>query len=181
VRRRALLGSAVVCAALLPGGEQAQAGSLDPTLERLRRIAHGSRAWTAPARRGVPYAEEIRRAAKRRGIAPSLLAAVVRAESNFDPRAVSSAGALGLAQLMPRTAVELGVRDPFDPEQNLDAAARYLAEQLDRFDDTPRALAAYHAGPTRAAGSFAWLPAATHTYIARVLRFDLEYRRRGLP
>jgi soluble lytic murein transglycosylase-like protein len=164
---------------LLLAGARAGASPLDSALERLRRIAHGGYVRAAPAR--VPYAAEIRRAARRHGISPALLAALVRAESNFDPRAVSSAGAQGLGQLMPATARQLGVDDPFDPTQNLDGAARYLAAQLDRFEDRQRALAAYHAGPERAAGSFAWLPVSTHTYVARVLKFDLEYRRRGLP
>jgi soluble lytic murein transglycosylase-like protein len=179
VRLRAVATPGLLAAALLLAAETAAASPLDSALERLRRISRGARSYMAPGT--VPYAAEIRRAARRHGISPSLLAALVRAESNFDPRAVSSAGAQGLGQLMPGTARQLGVADPFDPEANLDGAARYLAEQLERFEDRHRALAAYHAGPERAAERFAWLPHATHAYVARVLRFDLEYRRRGLP
>ena len=179
MRLRAIATPICVAAALILAGGSAGASSLDGALERLRKISRGGPLHAAPDR--VPYATEIRRAARRHGISASLLAALVRAESNFDPRAVSSKGAQGLGQLMPGTARQLGVADPFDPVQNLDGAARYLAAQLDRFEDRQRALAAYHAGPARAAGSFAWLPRATHTYVARVLKFDLEYRRRGLP
>ena len=110
-----------------------------------------------------------------------LLAALVRAESGFDPRAVSSAGARGLGQLMPATARELGVSKIFDPTQNLEGAARYLSRQLDRFGRVDIALAAYHAGPRRAARGLSGVPAVTRTYVARVLRFEREYRVRALP
>ena len=82
---------------------------------------------------------------------------------------------------MPQTARDLGVRNSFDPRQNLDGAARYLRRQLDRFEDRQRALGAYHAGPERTARGFAWLPDVTHAYVADVLEFDREYRSRGLP
>ena len=78
-----------------------------------------------------------------------LFTAMISAESAFDPTAVSSAGALGLGQLMPETAAGLGVQDPFDPAQNLDGAARYLIAQLERFGSIELALAAYNAGPER--------------------------------
>ena len=80
---------------------------------------------------------------------PALIAALVWLESRWRAQAVSSAGARGLAQLMPGTARELGV-DPDDPFANLEGGARYLREQLDRFDgDVEKALAAYNAGPGR--------------------------------
>ena len=78
-----------------------------------------------------------------------LFSAMIAAESNFDPVAVSSAGAQGLGQLMPDTAAALGVEDPFDPAENVDGAARYLVAQLERFRSIPLALAAYNAGPER--------------------------------
>ncbi|MEE9281154.1 MAG: lytic transglycosylase domain-containing protein [Myxococcota bacterium] len=148
-------------------------------LERLQRIARGQWLPAAPPPTRVPYAAEIRAAAGRHGLAAPLLAAVVRAESAFDPRAVSHVGALGLAQLMPATARELDVVDPFDPVQNLDGAARYLAAQVASFPSVRLALVAYHAGPERAS-SGSW-PASTSRYVSRVLRFEREYRRHGLP
>ncbi|HET9444505.1 MAG TPA: transglycosylase SLT domain-containing protein [Acidimicrobiales bacterium] len=93
----------------------------------------------------TPYAELFRAAGERHGVAPRLLAAVARAESNFDATAVSRAGARGLMQLMPATAASLGV-DPLDPEQAVDGAARLLAGHLRRFGTTELALAAYNAG-----------------------------------
>ena len=96
----------------------------------------------------MPFGEQILKAATKAEIHPWLLVAVVRAESNFDPTAVSRAGAAGLTQLMPATAADRGVTNVFDPEQNLDAGAGYLRTMLDRFDSLTLALAAYNAGPT---------------------------------
>ena len=76
-----------------------------------------------------------------------LLKAVATVESNFNPTAVSSAGAMGVMQLMPRTAQGLGVTDPFDARQNIMGGAQYLRQQLNRFGDVRLALAAYNAGP----------------------------------
>jgi len=100
---------------------------------------------------GIPeqYAAKIAELSKRFDLSPSLLEALVWQESRWRPNAVSHAGARGLAQLMPGTARYLGV-DPDDPMQNLEGGARYLREQLDRFDgDLEKALAAYNAGPGR--------------------------------
>lgn len=88
------------------------------------------------------------RAADRHGVDPELVLAVIRTESCFDPRAVSRAGAMGLMQLMPDTARELGVSDPFNAESNLDGGTRYLARLISRYEgDLSLALAAYNAGP----------------------------------
>ena len=98
--------------------------------------------------RAEQWSGPIHDAAARYGLDPDLLTALVWTESAFRPDAVSPAGALGLGQLMPGTAAELGV-DPHDPIQNLDGAARYLSKQLDRFGSVELALAAYNAGPGR--------------------------------
>ena len=100
--------------------------------------------------RGQEWAAPIEAAATRHNLEPELLGALVWSESAFDPQAVSSAGAIGLAQLMPATAAGLGV-DPRDPLQNLEGGARYLRQQLDRFRSFELGLAAYNAGPTRVA------------------------------
>lgn len=94
------------------------------------------------------YKHLIEAKAKKYGLDPNLLAGLVRQESNFNPYAVSHCGAMGLGQLMPETARSLGVKDPFNAAQNLEATARYLKEQLDTFGgDLNKALAAYNAGP----------------------------------
>ena len=117
---------------------------------------------------GRSWAPAIAEAARRHGLDERLLAALVWTESGFDPEARSSAGAIGLGQLMPGTAADLGV-DPTDATQNLDGAARYLRQQLDRFGDVRLALAAYNAGPARveAAGGVPAIEETT-TYVARV-------------
>ena len=105
----------------------------------------GENASDIPAR----YAAKIAELAVRFDLSPALLEALVWQESRWRADAVSHAGARGLAQLMPGTAEYLGV-DPDDPMQNLEGGARYLREQLDRFDgDLEKALAAYNAGPGR--------------------------------
>lgn len=90
----------------------------------------------------------IRSASQKYGIDEKVLKAVIKAESSFDANATSSAGAMGLMQLMPATAKGLGVTDPYDPEQSINGGAKYLSYQLKRFDNNLElALAAYNAGP----------------------------------
>ena len=102
-----------------------------------------------------------------------LIWAVIRVESGFDPRAVSSRGARGLMQLMPETAAILGVRDVFDPRENIHGGARHLRGLMERFRyDLPLALAAYNAG-AQPVTAFRGIPPypETREYVTRVLRF----------
>ncbi|MCB1753631.1 MAG: lytic transglycosylase domain-containing protein [Gammaproteobacteria bacterium] len=93
------------------------------------------------------YSDMIEKVARRSNLNPELLHAVVRAESAYDPNALSKKGARGLMQLMPDTADRYGVGNSWDPEQNLDGGARYLRDLLDMFDqDLKLAIAAYNAG-----------------------------------
>lgn len=94
----------------------------------------------------MDYRDAAYRIALEEGVDPDLFIRLVTAESSFNPNAVSPAGALGLAQLMPGTAADLGV-DLEDPMENLRGGARYLRQQMDRFGDPSLALAAYNAGP----------------------------------
>jgi soluble lytic murein transglycosylase-like protein len=88
-------------------------------------------------------------AAKREGLQRELLRGIVKRESGFRPCAVSPKGAMGLMQLMPATAAQLGVKDPFDPKENVDAGARLFKQLLSGFGDLTLALGAYNAGPSK--------------------------------
>ena len=113
----------------------------------------------------------IQKASRRYAVDAGLIKAVVKAESNFNPKAVSSAGAQGLMQLMPATARQLGVTNAFDPEQNVMAGSRFLKELLERYDgNLDAALAAYNWGPGNVdrKGMGSALPNETRAYLARV-------------
>jgi cell wall-associated NlpC family hydrolase len=120
---------------------------------------------------GVPFADLFAAAGARHGVSPALLTAVARAESNFNPRAVSHAGAQGLMQLMPATAKGLGVTDSFDPAQAVDGAARLLAGHLERFGSVELGLAAYNAGPG-AVQRYGGVPPyrETQAYVAKIMK-----------
>jgi hypothetical protein len=115
--------------------------------------------------------QSIRTAAKKYNLSEELIKSVIQAESSFRPDAVSPAGAQGLMQLMPATARELGVTDPFDVEQNIDGGTRYLKKMIDRFNgDIKLALAAYNAGPGTVERYNGNVPyPETQKYIQRVL------------
>lgn len=132
--------------------------------------------WPAlgPACDPVPEIELtplIQQTAQREGVDAGLLRAVARQESGFRPCAVSPKGAMGMMQLMPSTAQELGVRDPFDPAENLSSGARLLKQLLERFGgDTALALGAYNAGPGRVeqSGGVPQIP-ETVRYVQQIL------------
>ncbi len=125
----------------------------------------------------------IRHVAQHYGVEPRLVQAIVAVESNFDPYAVSPAGAQGLMQLMPATAAQYQVTDPFDPYANVAGGVRYLKDLLQRFaGDVRQAVAAYHAG-TSAVVRFKGVPPYpdTQRYVARVLaRYGTERNRQKI-
>jgi soluble lytic murein transglycosylase-like protein len=128
-------------------------------------LSHGE----ACDRASVP--ELVEQAARRHGVPVQLALSVARTESSFHAHAISRTGAMGLMQLMPGTADALGVRDAFDPTENTDGAARYLAQLTRRYrGDHLRAVAAYNLGPGRVpqSGPLA-LPGETRVYVQRVL------------
>jgi soluble lytic murein transglycosylase-like protein len=118
-------------------------------------------------------------ASNRNQVDADFIASVIRAESANNPHAISPKGAQGLMQLMPQTASKLGVRNSFDPAENVDGGVRYLRELLLLYDnDMIKALAAYNAGPQRVQ-QYRGLPPyrETHAYVARVIR---DYNRKKL-
>jgi len=120
----------------------------------------------------------VRRNAAAWQIDPALITSVIANESAFDPHATSAVGAKGLMQLMPATAASLGVRDPYDPAQNVAGGARYLRSLLERFGGNVRlAVAAYNAGPA-AVEKYGGVPpyAETQRYVNNVLGSLQKYR-----
>jgi soluble lytic murein transglycosylase-like protein len=118
--------------------------------------------------------QAIRWFAREHHLPQALIQAVIQAESGFDPLAVSPSGALGLMQLMPRTAASLNVRDPFNPVENIRGGAKHLRYLLDRFDgNLPLALAAYNAGEYRVKRNHYQIPAIqeTRAYVEKVLSY----------
>jgi hypothetical protein len=120
----------------------------------------------------APIHEIIKAAAARYSVDADLIASVIAAESNFDPKAVSKKNARGLMQLLPETAARFGVQNIFDPQENIDAGTHYLRDLLHQYNnDLVLALAAYNAGPERVQ-QFGSVPpfAETTSYIRRVKR-----------
>ena len=111
----------------------------------------------------------IQKASSRYGVDPDLIKGVIEAESNFKSDAVSSKGAMGLMQLMPGTARELGVTDPLDPAENIMAGTRYLKKLLNRYDGSvPHALAAYNWGMWNLDSRRSRMPEETKNYVAKI-------------
>lgn len=145
-----------------------------PTRSRGSTGGDGAAGTGLPAWVPAVYRPMIARAAQRWNVGAVLLAAQLRAESGFDPNARSSAGAQGIAQFMPGTARDYGLRDPFDPEASIDAQARLMRDLLRQFGAVPLALAAYNAGggPVQACRCAAPY-AETRDYVARILALIL--------
>ncbi len=125
----------------------------------------------------VSYDEIIEQASGTHRVEKGLVRAVIRAESGFNPKAISDKGALGLMQLMPETAAMMDVRDPLDPVQNVLGGTRYLGMLLERFNgDKILALAAYNAGPEKI-DRYRGVPpyAETRTYVRKVMEYYRAY------
>lgn len=126
------------------------------------------------------YGDVIRQASRRFGIEPSLVKAVIKAESDFNHRAVSHKGAQGLMQLMPKTSDQMDVDNPFNPEENIFGGTQYLSALLKRFKNNKRlALAAYNAGPEKVE-SYKGIPPyrETRIFVKRVLEYYRLYNQK---
>jgi soluble lytic murein transglycosylase-like protein len=133
---------------------------------------------SAPSGAAAPYEALIQQAATRNGLEPALLHGLIEQESGFDPNAHSSAGALGLTQLMPSTAASLGVTEPLNPTQSIEGGARLLGELLRQFHgNVSDALAAYNAG-AGAVEQYGGVPPypETQAYVSKVLANAQSYR-----
>jgi len=124
------------------------------------------------------YDNLISDASERHGVSFPLLKAIIKAESDFDPHVVSKKGATGLMQIMPQNFKPLGIRDPFDPWQNINAGALYFKQMYDRFKGKlALSLAAYNAGPT-AVDRYKTIPPyeETEEYVRRVMKYYYNYK-----
>lgn len=137
-------------------------------------------AGTIPACHREAYEPIIASTSEHFTVDSDLVRAVIKAESNFNPQAISPKGALGLMQLMPGTAQEMGVADPFDPVENIRGGVRYLSRLLTTLNgDFPLALAAYNAGPSRVIGQNKIPPIReTRDYVERVLNYYRNLKER---
>ena len=162
-------------------GKDAEAGYIDVVTAEVENYVPVPREATLPVR-PLPTGDLnaiIQSASNRTRIDADFLASVIRAESANNPHAVSPKGAQGLMQLMPSTAGTLGVRDSFDPIDNVDGGARYLLQLLERYHgDAVKALAAYNAGPQRV-DQYHGVPPyrETHAYVTRIIN---DYNRKKL-
>jgi len=162
----------------------------DPRYRQVRRTSEEAGVYrTTPKARARPapaagrsagvYRDHVQTAAKKYELPETLILAVMAIESNFDPRAVSEKGAMGLMQLMPGTARDMLVHDPFDPAQNIEGGARYLRLLANQYEGDPlRTLAAYNAGPEavrRAGGDVPNIP-ETRAYVRKVVDLWKAYR-----
>jgi hypothetical protein len=166
-------------------GENVNIGSVYEKPTSIRRIvsdspaAAGASFAAGAGVSGVPFAAQFTAAAKRHGLPPALLAAVAKVESNYNPNAVSPAGARGLMQFMPATARDYGI-NPMNPAQAIEAAARKLAADLKTFGSVQLALAAYNAG-AGAVRQHGGIPpyAETQAYVPKVLAAMSRIERGG--
>lgn len=158
-------------AALTPEGLPGIDQLLGPSMSKIEQPLYDKEVATLPEL----IEDVIAHASRKYDVEPELIRAVIRAESDFDVYSTSHKGAMGLMQLMPKTARDLGVKNPYDPVENIMGGTRYLKGLLERYDgDVSIALAAYNWGPGNLERNQGRLPRETRTYISRVNRYYRE-------
>ncbi|HNT26989.1 MAG TPA: lytic transglycosylase domain-containing protein [bacterium] len=151
-----------------------------PLFEEKGRVTH-TKGFAYKPGMDTKYDSHIRAAADRYGLDFHLVKSVIKAESQFDANARSSKGAQGLMQLMPDTARLLGVKNAYDPEQNILGGTRYLRDMLKKFRNAEKALAAYNAGPAAVVYHDGVPPyQETKNYLVKIRRFYREYTGKDL-
>jgi soluble lytic murein transglycosylase-like protein len=179
---RAAVGAATPVAAPTAGAYQASsAPNFAEALQSASStgVASAASGSSAGAAGSTPYDQLISQSAARYGIDPAVLHGLIQQESGFDPNATSSAGAMGLTQLMPGTASSLGVSNPMNPAEAVEGGARYLSQLMGEFGgNTSEALAAYNAGPG-AVKQYGGIPpyAETQSYVTKVLGYAEAFRQ----
>jgi soluble lytic murein transglycosylase-like protein len=180
-RTQAAAGGSTVAAT--GGTSPGEGGSFAAALQTASAASATPAAWQSPAAGATQgtgaYDSMIEAAAARNNLDPAVLHGLIQQESGFDPNSQSSAGAMGLTQLMPGTASSLGVANPLDPAESIEGGARYLAQMMARFGgNTADALAAYNAGPG-AVQQYGGVPpyAETQSYVTKVMGYAESYRR----
>jgi soluble lytic murein transglycosylase-like protein len=149
-----------------------------PTTPRYRLYVREAPRYSGMSASSSRYDHLILDASRRHGISFPLIKAIIRAESSFNPRAVSKKGAMGLMQLMPESARSLNVRDPFNPQENIMAGSQYFRQLMDRYKGKlALSLSAYNAGP-RVVDRYMSIPpiAETERYVEKVLGFYRLYK-----
>lgn len=151
-----------------------EVAALEPSQDLLKTVSANTRPQPQFNAAAAKYDSMIERSAKQHNVSPVLIKAIIQAESNFNPRAVSNNGAVGLMQLLPSTARSMGVQDPMDPQKNITAGAKYMRMLLNRYnDDEALALAAYNAGPEAVKSHGNQVPPfkETRAFVAKVMHY----------
>lgn len=148
---------------------------IDVAKSAAKSIGAQASAVPAEAMADTKYDDIIERAARKYGVEASLIKAMIKMESDFNPNDVSSSGAVGLMQLMPATAKSLGVTDSYDPEQNIMGGTKYIAQKLKDYNgDVELALSAYNAG-SGTVSKYGGVPPQCRLYISKILSYKEAY------